>query len=211
VTDYAVGPLMEVAAARLRRQRQFAGALARGGRKAAELERLLTIAADCVLTLAHPRAAFHPLTVEPEGTGLRLDGKLLVSGSTLPRGLPVGASLSAYALTLGYGQEQAFEALGRDYLLHHFQTSLGREVLFALGRAAHRQAEADAPGMRLRRLALRMETDRHLWDANAAQGLLSLFGDDNPGVTVTEEGFFIPLNSTLGLMLAEPAPQASGD
>ncbi len=210
--EFPAAELMQVAAPRLRRQTQFARPLARGGRKAAEMERLLDLAAACVLDLAHPQAVFRALSVVREDTGFRLEGTTLLAGSVLPEGLPEGGRLSAYVLTLGYAQEEAFERLGRDYMLHHFQTMLGREMLFALGRAAHRRAEAQAPGHRLRRIALRMEDDRQLWDPAAAQGLLRLFGEENPGVAITGTGFFTPLNSTLGLMLAEPvsAPARPG-
>lgn len=202
---FPAAELLDVAGARLRRQTQFAKPLARGGRKAAEMERLLDLAADCVLDLARPQAVYRELSATPEDGGLRLDGKTHLAAAVLPEGLPEGATLSAYLLTLGYAQEEAFGKLGRDYMLHHFQTMLGREVLFALGRSAHRWIEDHSPGFRLRRIPVRMEDDRRLWDASAVQGLLGLFGAENPGVVVTEAGFFTPLNSTLGLMVAEPA------
>lgn len=207
--EFPAADLLAEAAARLRRQTQFAKPLERGGRKGEEMRRLLDLAAECVMELSAPIAVFRAVSVAREGAGFRLDGKAYLSGSVLPGGPPEGGWLSAYVLTLRYAQEAAFEKLGRDYMLHHFQTMLGREMLFALGRAAQRWAEGRSPGFRLRRIALRMEDDRQLWDAAAAQGLLQLFGAENPGVAVTEAGFFTPLNSTLGLIVAEPAAGAT--
>jgi hypothetical protein len=154
--------------------------------------------------LARPQAARVPLSARTEGDGVMIAGKLVVGDRSIADGISAGGRLSACLSTLAYDQAQAFDWLGRDYALLHVQTDLARETLFALARAADRDECGRFPGWRIRRIPVQAHGlcgQRHVWDAAQVQSLLSVFEGTNPGVGLTDTGFFQPLHSLLGLTL----------
>jgi hypothetical protein len=184
--------LLAVGRARLVRQSQYARALARGGAPAAALGDWVARAADCIAALARPQAVRIALSPATPGA------------AALAGDIPAGDGLGACLVTLGYGQDQAFARLERDYALHHVQTDLAREVLFALARAADRDERVRTGAARLRRVPVTMHAPcggRRPWDPARVQALLAAFGGANPGVRLTDAGFFDPLHSLLGLSL----------
>jgi hypothetical protein len=200
-----VETLLDEALTRLKRQPQYTQPLGSGGQKARELERWLAHAKESIAALARPEAVFHPLDTSSDREIVCIEGELFLNDPRLAEELVAGGRLSAYLLTLGYTQEVAFERVNRDYMIHHIQTDLGREMLFALGRLAHEQAISAAPDRRLRRVPVLLQgkpNKRKLWDAASVQALLGVFGAKNPGVAITDTGCFQPLNSLLGLMVA---------
>jgi hypothetical protein len=200
-----VESLLDEALARLKHQTQYAQPLCDGGQKAKELEHWLTCARECIEVLARPEALYYPLHTSSDRDIVCIEEKLFLNDPRLAKELVAGGRLSAYLLTLGYRQEEAFERVSRDYMIHHIQTDLGREMLFALGRLAHKRAISAAPDRRLRRISVLLQgkpNKRKLWDAASVQALLGIFGAKNPGVAVTDTGCFQPLNSLLGLMVA---------
>jgi hypothetical protein len=199
-----VSGLLDTALGRLQRQTQYAGVLARGGKRAEALRSWLTLSADCIAALARPEASFMPVTARPVRGGVCLADRVTLEGVDIPR----GGRVTAYLLTLNYTQSQALEWLDRDYGAHHIQSDLGREVLFALGREAYRVMAQGAPTGRMRRIPVLAGAqcgNRRIWDPARVQDLLSVFHGINPGVQVTDTGCFQPLNSILGLALHSPA------
>lgn len=203
-----VAGLLDVAQKRLTRQAQYNRVLARGGKRAEAVRSWMAQAGDCITACAWPVALFMPVSARAEAGAVRLDDRVTLQGTDIAREVGQGAQLTAYLLTLNYSQPQAFEWLGRDYAAHHVQSDLGSEVLFALGREAHRVMRARAPSGRLRRipvLASEACGQRRVWNPASVQALLTVFDEVNPGVRVTDTGCFTPLNSLLGLALSSPA------
>lgn len=197
--------LLPQALARLRRQKQYASALQKGGRRALAVEDWLAQAAACVSALARPEMVLMPVASEAAPDGVRIAGRVTLEGADLDAQLAEGTEFTAYLVTLGYDQPAAFGWLGGDYAIHHVQSDLGSEVLFALGRHAHARHRELCPGKALRRVPVQAAdlcgTGRS-WDPARVQRLLEVFAEENPGVSVTPEGCFQPLNSLLGLTLA---------
>ncbi|MFY2823806.1 hypothetical protein [Ruegeria sp. MALMAid1280] len=199
--------LLETARARLKRQAQYSRALSKGGARANALQLWLNHANDCIAALARPEAFFVPVSAQQTPGGVRLADCVTLEGADLERDVANGAQVTAYLLTLNYSQSQAFEWLDRDYGAHHVQTDLGSEVLFALGREAHRHLRTKTPTGRLQRvpvLASEQCGQRRVWSPADVQALLTCFEGVNPGVRVTDIGCFSPLNSILGLALNIP-------
>ncbi len=203
-TRHSARDLVAVARSRVGRQAQYAALIAKGGRKAATAHDWLDRAAECVAALARPQAVRIPLAAQVSGEGILIAGKVFVDDLGLVAGLASGGRLTASLSTLAYGQAEAFEWLGRDYALFHVQTDLARETLFALARAADREERESMPGWRMQRIPVQANElcgQRHSWDAARVQSLLAAFEGVNPGVCLTETGFFQPLHSLLGMML----------
>lgn len=200
----AAGELISVARPRIERQAHYAALAAKGGARAMALHGWLDQAADCVAALARPVAVRIALPVRATATGVMIAETVAVDDGAIAAEVAAGGRASACLSTLGYGQKAAFERLGRDYALHHVQTDLAREVLFALARAADRDERARMPGCRLRRIPVQAHGlcgQRHLWDPAQVQALIAAFGAANPGVRLTDSGFFDPLHSLLSLAL----------
>lgn len=197
-----VAELMAIAMPRLRRQKPYAGPLARGGHRAAALEGWLDAAAGCLSALARPSITHIPVETRLEAGGVMLGGRLLLDDTALASDMAGGGELSAYLLTLGVMQPDALAWLKGDYGARHVQADLSREVLFALGRKSQKLHRARASGARQRRISLQTAAqcgDRALWDPAQVQALLGLFDGVNPGVTVSDTGCFQPLDVLLGL------------
>lgn len=202
--EVPVAPLLQTALARLGRQAQYARPLSRGGHRAATVQGWFGQAADCIADLARPKAIFRDVETRMDGDGVRIAGRVTLRDPDLVRDIAAGGTVTAYLLTLGYGQGRAFDWLDRDYSAHHVQSDLGGEVLFALGRHAHGLMREAGPAGRLRRVPIQAHGlcgQRRLWDPASVQALLSVFDGDEPGVTVTDTGCFEPLNSLLGLTI----------
>ncbi len=198
------GELLAVARPRIERQAQYAALIAKGGRRARAAADWLDRAGLCVTALAQPVAVRIPLAVRATEGGVEIAGTVAIGDPTIAADVAAGGRLTACLVTLGYGQEAAFDWLGRDYALHHVQTDLAREALFALARAADRAERARTPGGRLRRIPVRTHGpcgQKELWDPARVQALLAAFGAANPGVGLTDSGFFAPLHSLLALTL----------
>lgn len=203
--DVALAGLLDIACARLRRQVRYAKPLAKGGAKAAGLEDLLHRSTECIIALARPEALFMPVEASLVSGHSRIADRITLTDDALARDVAGGGWVIAYLLTLNYSQTAAFDWLGGDYAAHHVQSDLGNEVLFALGRAAHRLLQARHPDHRMRRIPVTTSGvcgNPRLWDPVRVQALLSVFDAANPGVTVTDTGCFQPLNSLLGLAVA---------
>lgn len=207
--DVPLAPLLDIALARLARQTQYARALAKGGHKAATLRLWFDQASACLAALSRPRAFFHGVDTRIEAEGVRLADRVTLPDPTVVAEVARGGVVSAYLLTLGYGQRDAFDWLGGDYSAHHVQSDLGNEVLFALGRHVHAQMRAEHPAHRLRRVPIQAHGlcgHRQVWDPARVQALLSVFDGADTGVTVTDTGCFEPLNSLLGVTVrSDPA------
>jgi hypothetical protein len=202
--DVALAGLLDIATARLRRQTRYARPLAKGGARAAELEDMLGQSAACLVALARPEAFFMPVEAHAEHGGACIANRVTLEGEDIARAVAKGGRVVAYLLTLNYTQADAFDWLGRDYAAHHVQSDLGSEVLFALGRAAHRRFQACHPGRTLRRIPVTASDacgQSRVWDPARVQALLSVFDAATPGVSVTATGCFQPLNSILGLVV----------
>ncbi len=201
-----VNSLLEQALPRLRRQPQYARPLAQGGTKSRQLEQWLCHASENLSNLVNAKAVFHPLNASSQKDKVLIEQKLVLDAPDLATKINDGGQLSAYLLTLGYDQTVAFEQIDHDYMIHHVQTELGREMLFALGRLAHQKAASAEPNRQLKRISILMEgqpdSGARLWDATSVQQLLSFFGNGNPGVSVTDSGCFQPLHSLLGLVIS---------
>ncbi len=203
--DVPLAGLLDVALPRLRRQAQYARPLARGGAAAAGLQDLLGRAGACVAALARPVAFFAPVAARPVPGGVCIAGRVMLDAPDLARDVAAGGAVTAYLLTLGYGQGTAFDRLGGDYGAHHVQSDLAGDVLFALGRHAHRMLQAQNPGIRLRRVPVQASDlcgARRVWDPARVQALLGVFDAAGPGVSVTDTGCFQPLHSLLGLTVS---------
>lgn len=203
-THRSAHDLIAVARTRITRQAQYAALIAKGGRKAAAACDWLDRAAACVAALARPQAVRIPLAARVSDEGVLIAGRVFIGDRALAAGIAAGGRLTACLSTLVYGQAEAFEWLGRDYALLHVQTDLARETLFALARAADRQEREGMPKWRMRRIPVRAHElcgQRHVWDAARVQSLLAAFEGVNPGVTLTDTGFFQPLHSLLSIML----------
>ncbi len=205
-----VDSLLEQALPRLRRQPQYARPLSHGGKRSMQLKQWLGHASENLSGLVNAEAVFHPLNASAQKGKVLIEEKLILDDPAVAEQMMNGGGrLSAYLLTLGYDHAVAFEQVDRDYMIHHVQTELGREMLFALGRLAHQQAASAEPSRKLKRISILMEgqpdSGVRLWDASSVQQLLSFFGDANPGVSVTDSGCFQPLHSLLGLVISRPA------
>ncbi|WP_143028484.1 hypothetical protein [Ruegeria marina] len=202
-----VSGLLDIARARLARQTQYARALDKGGKRAEGLAAWFDQASACITALARPEAFFMPVTTTMTDRGVLLADRVLLEGIVDANDLQRGATITAYLLTLNYTQAQAFDWLGKDYGAHHVQSDLGGEVLFALGRDAHRYLRNNAATGRTRRIPVLASEQcgvRRSWDPARVQALLSVFDNANPGFKVTDTGCFQPLNSLLGLALHLP-------
>lgn len=203
-TRHSARDLVAVARARVGRQAQYAALIAKGGPKAAAVRDWLDRAAACVAALARPQAVRIPLAASVGDEGILIADKVFVADRALAARLAAGGRLTACLSTLAYGQAEAFEWLGRDYALLHVQTDLARETLFALARAADREERERMPGWHMQRIPVQAHDlcgQRHVWDAVRVQSLLAAFERVNPGVCLTDTGFFQPLHSLLGMML----------
>lgn len=201
----SVPALLEVAAARLRRQKRYARALSKGGPGAAGIEALLHKASACVADIARPEGLVMPVQAVAVARGIRIAGRVTLEGAELARDLAGGGAAALYLLTLGFDQSCAFDWLQGDYAAHHVQSDLSSEVLFALARQAFRAQRAQLPaGARLRRVSVRAEAhcgQRRHWDASKVQALLEVLDGVSPGVSVTGTGCFQPFHSLLGLTI----------
>ncbi len=207
--DTGIGGLVATATGRVQRQAAYVALAAKGGARAAALRDWLEQAATCVMTLARPRIVRQPLSAVARPDGILMADSIHVVDPSLSAPVAGGGRLDAVLCTLGYGQEEAFDWLGRDYGLHHVQTDVARETLFALARAADRIQSRRLPGWRLRRIPVRAHAvcgRQHLWEPAQVQALLAAFDGGDPGVELTETGFFQPLHSLLGLTLMRPPP-----
>lgn len=203
---WPIADLVAIACARVERQAGYAALAAKGGARAAALQHWLQQARDCVTALARARVLRQPLAAIERPGGLLIADHIYLADPTLGVGIARGGRLSAGLCTLGFEQEAAFDWLGRDYALHHVQTELARETLFALARAADRAEQGRHPGWRLRRISVTADGPcdaRRLWEPAKVQALLGLFEGDGPGVTLTGTGFFKPLHSLLRLTLMQ--------
>ncbi|MFO1176292.1 MAG: hypothetical protein U1E48_14015 [Paracoccaceae bacterium] len=208
-----LGDLVASAQARVRRQAAYMALAAKGGAKAAAIHDWLEQAATCVTTLARPRIVRQPLSAVARPDGILIAGGIHVVDPSLSAPVAGGGRLDALLCTLGYGQEAAFDWLGRDYGLHHVQTDVARETLFALARAADRACLHRLPGWRLRRIPVRTHvacSRQHLWEPAQVQALLAAFDQGDPGVGLTTTGFFQPLHSLLSLTLLQPPARPEG-
>lgn len=199
--------LVDHARARIERQARYATALARGGARAAALRSLLDRACRCVTELSRPQDLRIPIDAETDGDNILIGESVTLRNPTLARDLRRAGRLSAGLCSLGYDQEQAFDWAERDYALHHVQTDLARETLFALQRASDRACRVSHPGWRLIRVPVQAEApcgERRLWDPAAVQSLLGRFPFQDCPVSLTETGFFRPLHSILRLILLVP-------
>jgi hypothetical protein len=211
--DVPVAGLLEAATRRLERQGQYARPLAKAGRRADALRGWLQEAAGCVVALARPQAALAPVDCRAVPGGIEIAGRVELDGEDLARLVSLGGTATAYLLTLGYAQADAFAWLQGDYGAHHVQSDLAGEVLFALGRNVHRRLAEASPGCRLRRVPIQTQAgcgQRRIWDAARVQALLGVFDGVNPGVSVTDTGCFQPLNSLLGLEIRLPPGVSPG-
>jgi|GEM_PF-1447655 len=202
-----LGDLVAIAAARVARQAGYAALAAKGGVKAVALADWLDQARRCLLALARPRVMSLPLATTVTADGVVIEGLVSIRDPSWRDDIAEGAEMGATLCSLGYGQQEAFARLGRDYALHHVQGDLARETLFALARAADRARQRQRPGWRLHRIPVKAQAQcgRHqLWEPVQVQALLSLFAPGAAGVTMTETGFFNPLHSLLGLTLMRP-------
>lgn len=193
---------LEPALARLKRQAQYARPLAKDGRAAAGLRTWMNRSAACIAALGRPEAVFVAVSARIVPDGVRIDDRLTLEDDALAGEIVGGGAVTAYLLTLNYAQATAFEWLGGDYGAHHVHSDLANEVLFALGRDAHRRFGERSTAGRLRRIPVRAHAacgQRRVWDPARLQALLGVFGDANPGVRVTGTGCFQPLNTLLGL------------
>jgi hypothetical protein len=199
-----VDGLIETALARLKRQKQYARPLSRGGRRAEGLLAWLDHAATCIETLAEPEFTLLPTRVSATSDTVTIEGQVTLEGVDLADAIHRGGSITAYVVTLGFSQAQAFDWLGGDYGAQHVQSDLSNQALFALGRHTHARHKDRAPGERLRRIPIQAAAHcgqtRH-WDPAKVMALMDVFGEHNPGVSVTAAGCFQPLNSILGLTI----------
>ena len=162
-----VAELLAIAVLRLKRQRPYAGPLARGGHRAAALEGWLDAAASCLETLAQPSITLVPVRVRPDAGGVTLDGGGHLEDAQLAKEIAGGGAVSACLLTLGVWQRAALAWFDGDYGARHVQANLSREALLALGRKSLDVQRALAPGVRLRRISAQTAAqcgDRTLWD-----------------------------------------------
>lgn len=205
--DWPVAELLGGALRRLERQGAYARPLAKAGRRADALRGWMQQAAGCIAALAHPQVALAPVGCRAIPGGIEIAGRVALDDEELARLVSLGGTVTAYLLTLGYAQKDAFDWLGGDYGAHHVQSDLAGETLFALGRAVHRRQVEASPGCRLRRVAIQTQAacgQRRFWDAARVQSLLGVFDGVNPGVSVTDAGCFQPLQSILGLEIRMP-------
>ncbi|MDA5095475.1 hypothetical protein O2N63_15405 [Aliiroseovarius sp. KMU-50] len=196
--------LLPIAQSRLQRQKQYARMLERGGSRAKGVMGWLEQASHCISSLGKASIILKPIDAKPTAQGILLDQRVYLDGEDIFRKLSTGGEVTAYLLTLGFSQQQAFDLLDQDYAAHHVQSDLASEVLFALGRAAQQVLRNLYPNNRLIRVPVQSTAicgERRTWDPRRVQELLSVFDDINPGVSLTETGCFSPLNSLLGLTL----------
>lgn len=161
-------------------------------------------ASHCITSLGKASIILKPIAAKPTAQGILLDQRVHLEGEDLSRKLGTSGEVTAYLLTLGFSQQQAFDWLDHDYAAHHVQSDLASEVLFALGRKAQQALLDLYPNNRLIRVPVQSTAicgERRTWDPSRVKELLSVFDDINPGVSLTETGCFSPLNSLLGLTL----------
>ncbi|MCV0428358.1 MAG: hypothetical protein K5905_23115 [Roseibium sp.] len=194
--------LLNVAFGRIRRQKQYARLFARGGSRAAELDRWLKSAAECIADLATPLIVLKAVPTRISSIGTEIAGRITLNDPRLSQDLSNGANVTAYLLTLGYSQEEAFKRLAHDYAVHHVQTDLASEVLFALGRYSYRMQKMNSAGRKVRQVPV-LTSDlcgkQKTWDPKSVQSLIECFEEIDHGVSVTDSGCFRPLHSLLGL------------
>ena len=199
--------LLSKARARLQRQKQYARVLERGGNRASGLQSLLSQASDCIATLAQPCIALRPVQASVHHSSVQIAGLTQVENQMLAKDVASGGTVTAYLVTLGFSQNSAFQWLNGDYGAHHVQSDLSNEVLFKLGRIAHRKQFEQNVGARLKRISVQVNDvcgQGKVWDPKKVQSLLSVFDDISLDVSVTNSGCFQPLNSLLGLTIALP-------
>lgn len=202
IQEIPAADLLADARARLQRQKQYRRVLERGGNRAKGMMDWLDRAADCISALANPTISIQPVETVLQNTGVLIEGQVLLEDPQLVQDISSGGSVTAYLVTLGYSQDAAFNWLDCDYGAQHIQSDLSNEVLFLLGRHAHRMQKDAAAGAHLKRISVQVSDlcgAQKLWDPAKVQQLLSVFGDANPGVSVTDTGCFQPLSTLLGL------------
>ena len=200
--DVPVSDLVGTALSRLQRQKQYARVLERGGNRTRAMRDWLAQAADCITSLSDPVIALKPVTATATSHAVRIGGQVELTDPDLQTLVSSGGQVTLYLVTLGFAQSNAFDWLDGDYGAHHIQSDLSNEVLFALGRTAHRLRREATPNARLKRISVQASDlcgQRKIWDPAKVLKLLGIFGPDNPGVKVTDTGCFQPLNTLLGL------------
>lgn len=196
--------LLSIARPRLQRQKQYTRVLERGGVRAEGVMEWLERASHCITSLGKASIILKSVAARPTAQGILLDQRVHLEGEDLSRKLGTSGEVTAYLLTLGFSQQQAFDWLDHDYAAHHVQSDLASEVLFALGRAAQQMLRDLHPNNRLIRVPVQSNGicgEKRSWDPGRVQELLSVFDGINPGVSLTDTGCFSPLNSLLGLTL----------
>jgi hypothetical protein len=197
--------LLPNAKARLMRQKQYARSLERGGKRAAAVRDWVEQAANCIQALAQPGIALRSVDARVETSGALIGDRTWIEDDGLIDGLAQGGSVTAYLVSLSFAQGAAFDWLDRDYGAHHVQSDLSNEVLFELGRIAHRLQREMNTGARLKRISVQVSDvcgQGKVWDPQKVQSLLSVFEDGELEVSVTDSGCFQPLNTLLGLTIA---------
>lgn len=181
-----------------------------------QLTECLDLAFRCVQTLAKPAAAAIEVDAEEIVRELMLGDEPLLMTPKLDPEMAGKATARLYLVTCGLDSREAMRWLNNDYTAYHFQDEIARELVFALGRHAHRSVCAHYPGYRFVRHAIRTETVSSCgivagsggtvrqWDPRRVGRLLQRFGSDALGVSTTSAGCLTPLHSLLGLMTGTP-------
>lgn len=202
--------LFSEAEGKLRRQKEFKKTIEQNADAAEELNDCLHEAREALFKVCDPRVAFTQLEASSDGVSVKI-GDTYIENTPMAKSMDSDSQLIAYLLTLSYDSEKILQDLDNDYVIYHFQHILGREVLFALGRAVHRAYSNAFPTIRFKRHSIRMrkesleetsnEEEVNYWDPEVVGQLVTYFNQDHLNVTVKESGCFSPLQTILGVMV----------
>lgn len=210
IFEFDKGELFGEAEDKLRRQKEFTKTFADNPEAEEEIDGCLAQARSALYDICDPRVYVKEVSLCNDGDAL-LFGAARVENSPLNEAFDEGATALAYLLTLSYDSKAMLQSLDNDYVIYHFQHVLGREVLFALGRAVHKTINYRF-GKKFKRHSIRMRKEEveavskdekiNYWDPQVVASLLSNFDDCNCGIRVNESGCFDPLQTILGIMIS---------
>ena len=209
--------LLTEAYSRTLSKREIRHVMEEGGSVRSEVEHCLGVALQCVEALSEPAGLIREVSAEKMNHGVRLGGRDVIDNVKMHDDLTQGAQASIYLATCGYDSRKALRWLEGDYSIYHFQSMIGRELLYAIGRQLFINMKEDFPLRHFSRYAIMMEKEYFgdgvtdtvslmpdYWDARKVFSLLDFFEKNDLGITATDSGCLSPVHSLLGVMMSVP-------
>jgi|GEM_PF-6347012 len=207
---FDVDKLLSSARQKLCKQGDFTKTFANNQDAIEEINECLSIAKEELLSVCQPKVFFTLLDAKCKGDHV-IVGQTNIQNTPMAQSLNDSSKVFAYLITLDYDSEMMLKNLKYDYVIYHFQHILGREVLFDLGRQVHTAYVKQYADFDFRRHSIRMRKESfddsiqssiNYWNPKMVASLVEHFSDTTIPISVKESGCFSPLQTILGVMVA---------